>query len=250
MFNLRTHPFAVDAFFDHSLVLTYALPVSTLLPVLPGCLTPDSWNEKWGFVAAAFVSTRHLRPAGFPVWMGRDFILSGYRIFVRYTDMRGRRLRGLYILRSVTNKRIMSFSGNLFTHYHYKTADLKMNTSAERILVSSKKEHIHIEAHCSSEATLPAGSVFENWQQARRFAGPLPFTFSVNEKKNQVVIIEGMRESWTPQPINIVQEQVGWLQQEAFAEKKLASAFLVSGIPYHWKKGRTELLSLTKNLSA
>jgi len=47
MFNLRTHPFAVDAFFDHSLVLTYALPVSTLQPMIPDCLAPDSWNQKW-----------------------------------------------------------------------------------------------------------------------------------------------------------------------------------------------------------
>lgn len=250
MFNLRTHPFAVDAFFDHSLVLTYALPVTILQPMIPGCLVPDSWSEKWGFVAAAFVSTRHLRPAGFPAWMGRNFILSGYRIFVRYTDVRGRRLRGLYIIRSVTNKRIMSFSGNLFTHYQYKTADLKMNNSAHRILVSSEKENIHIEADCSSEAILPAGSVFDTWQQARRFAGPLPFTFSVDEQRKQVVIIEGVRESWTPQPINIVQEQVGWLQQKPFAEKKLVSAFLVSRISYHWKKGRTEPLSLTKKSSA
>ncbi|MFT3678583.1 MAG: DUF2071 domain-containing protein [Chitinophagaceae bacterium] len=250
MFNLRTHPFAVDAFFDHSLVLTYALPVAALQPMIPDCLTLDSWNEKWGFVAAAFVSTRRLRPSGFPAWMGRDFILSGYRIFVRYTDTRGRRLRGLYIIRSVTNKRIMSFSGNLFTHYQYKTADLKMSSSTDRILVSSEKENIHIEADCSNEAILPAGSVFDTWQQARRFAGPLPFTFSADEKKNRVVIIEGVRESWTPQPVNIVQEQAGWLQQKAFAEKKLASAFLVSAIPYHWKKGRTESLAIAKNVSA
>jgi len=250
MFNLRTHPFAVDAFFDHSLVLTYALPVTTLQPMIPGCLSVDSWNEQWGFVAAAFVSTRRLRPAGFPSWMGRDFILSGYRIFVRYTDARGRRLRGLYIIRSVTNSRFMSFSGNLFTHYRYKTADITMHTSADRIWVSSAKEAIHIEADDRTEALLPAGSVFDTWQQARRFAGPLPFTFSADEKKKQVVIIEGVRESWTPQPVNIIQEQVGWLQQDPFAGKKLASAFLVSAIPYHWKKGRTEPLATLKNSTA
>lgn len=249
MLNLRTHPFAVDAFFDHSLVLTYALPVAALQPMIPDCLALDSWNEKWGFVAAAFVSTRRLRPAGFPVWMGRDFILSGYRIFVRYTDVRGRRLRGLYIIRSVTNRRFMSFSGNLFTHYQYKTADLKMNSSADRIWVSSEKENIHIEADGRNEAILPDNSVFDTWQQARRFAGPLPFTFSVDKKRKQVVIIEGVRESWTPQPVSILHHQIGWLQQESFAEKKLASAFLVSSIPYRWKKGRTESLAIAKNVS-
>lgn len=241
MIQLQSHPFPVVAHFDHSLVLTYALPATILQKMIPDCLTIDSWQEQWGFVAAAFVHTRGLRPAGFPRWMGNDFVLSGYRIFVRYKDKRGRRLRGLYIIRSVTNSRWMNFAGNFFTKYKYTAApDLQMINKGSELQVISPEEHIQISAAIAAAPALPATSVFNNWQEARRFAGPLPFTFSVEQKKNRVVIIEGVRESWTPQPVAVQQADIGWLEQPPFLEKRLASAFLVSNIPYRWKKGVIE----------
>ena len=121
---LKSHPFAVEAFFDQSLVLTYAVPAAELAPLLPPCLVPDTWQQHWGFVAVALVQTRHLRPQHWPAWLGHDFYLIGYRIFVRYTTAAGRRLRGLYILRSETNNKLMELGGNLFTHYRYHTVDV------------------------------------------------------------------------------------------------------------------------------
>ena len=74
--SLRRHPFAVDAFFRHSLVLTFAYPTSLLQPLLPPGLTVDE-HEGHGFVAIALVQTEKLRPAVFPAWAGRDFFLAG-----------------------------------------------------------------------------------------------------------------------------------------------------------------------------
>ena len=99
---LKTHPFPVEALFEHSLVLTFAVPRAELLALLPAPLVPDTFSGDWGFLAVALVQTRHLRPKGFPAWLGQDFFLIGYRAFVRYLAPTGKRLRGLYILRSET----------------------------------------------------------------------------------------------------------------------------------------------------
>lgn len=64
-------------------------------------------------------------PKGFPKFMGNDFFLIGYRVFVRYTNQAGKNLRGLYILKSETDKRKMQLLGNIFTHYNYTTTDIK-----------------------------------------------------------------------------------------------------------------------------
>ena len=64
-YRLRRHPFPVDAFFDHSLVLTYALPLQSLAPLLPPGLQVDAYGD-YGFVAIAMVQTRRLRPAQRP----------------------------------------------------------------------------------------------------------------------------------------------------------------------------------------
>jgi hypothetical protein len=113
---LKNHPFAVEAFFTSSIVLSFAVPKEELQCLIPECLTLDTHNEKWGFIAVAMVQTRALRPKGFPTLFGNDFFLVGYRIFVRYINKAGKRLRGLYILKSETDKKRMEVFGNLFTN--------------------------------------------------------------------------------------------------------------------------------------
>jgi Uncharacterized conserved protein (COG2071) len=241
MFNLNNHPFAVEAFFEKSLVLTYAVPKQLLEDKIPPCTTLDTYKEQWAFVAVALVSTKNLRPKGFPTWMGRDFILIGIRIFVHYINNKGKRLRGLYILKSETNKKQMAFLGNIFTHYNYTTTDIVEQSSGQDICFTSQKSafHIHVQNNIT-EVALPPQSPFTDWKDARRFAGPLPFTFTYNEKTKEVLIIEGVRTNWTPKPVSVIRATVSFMEQQGFKESVLANAFVIEKIPYYWKKGIIE----------
>ena len=96
---LKNHPFAVSAYFERSTVLTFAVPKNQLLPFIPECLELDTFQDEWAFVAVAMVQTKSLRPKGTPKFLGNDFFLIGYRIFVRYTTSYNKRLRGLYIIK-------------------------------------------------------------------------------------------------------------------------------------------------------
>jgi hypothetical protein len=241
MLKLKNHPFAVSSHFKRSLVLTYALPKSALAAYIPECLSVDSWQDTFAFLAVALVDTRNLRPAGFPEWMGSDFLLIGYRIFVRYRDAKQKNLRGLYILKSETDKRSMRFVGNCFTKYEYTKTDISFSSTPKGIQVHSNRSHLDIEVKRPTDKTLlPPGSPFKDWKEARRFAGPMPFTFSYTPETQEVLIIEGVRENWTPQPVEVLRHQVGFLTQNGFQDAVLASAFLVEDIPYKWKKGRME----------
>ncbi|MDQ3108755.1 MAG: DUF2071 domain-containing protein [Bacteroidota bacterium] len=241
MFSLKDHPFAVETFFESSIVLTFAVPVEELRSLLPVCLTPDTFDEKWGFVAVAMVSTKKLRPKGFPEFLGNDFFLIGYRVFVRYKNTEGKNLRGLYILKSETDKKKMSFFGNIFTHYKYTTTDIKLTKVADRISVVSEKSGLGISLRTGEEIQLPTTSPFKDWKEARRFAGPLPFTFTVNNETNEVLIIEGVRESWIPKPVEVLSHKIHFLDQKGFKEIVLANAFIIENIPYYWKKGKKEI---------
>lgn len=242
MLTLKNHPFAVEAFFECSLVLTYAVNKKELKEMIPECLEVDSFNDKWAFIAAAMVNTKNLRPKGFPSFMGNDFFLIGYRIFVRYVDNRGKRLRGLYILGSETNKKRMSYLGNTFTHYKYNTTDIDYLTDTEKIEVSSKKSDVEIEVSINNpEPKLPETSPFSNWKEARRFAGPLPFTFTCNAQTKKVIIIEGVRENWDPQPVEVKKSNIGFINKLGFKDIVLANAFIIRDIPYYWKKGKIEI---------
>lgn len=240
--SLKNHPFAVEAFFESSTVLTFAVPKEQLENLIPECLSLDTFNNKWAFVAAAMVQTKDLRPKGFPKSLGNDFFLIGYRIFVRYTNKKGKRLRGLYILKSETDKTKMAFMGNIFTHYNYTTTDVKQIISKNKTEIKSNKSKFNISINKTVETvSLPNNSPFLNWKEARRFAGPLPFTFTYNKQTKEVLIIEGVRQNWKPKPIKIDHYNIDFLKSLNLKNHVLANAFIIENIPYYWKKGKIEL---------
>lgn len=239
---LKDHPFAVEAFFESSTVLTFAVHKEQLEHLIPECLTLDTFNDTWAFIAVAMVQTKELRPKGFPKCLGNDFFLTGYRIFVRYTNTTGKRLRGLYILKSETNKRKMKMMGTIFTHYNYTLTDIIQQNEEKFTIIKSVKSDFNIKINTTAQdVSLPIYSPFTDWKEARKFAGPLPFTFTYNKETREVLIIEGVRQNWKPKPIQITRYHISFLDSLALKNAVLANAFMISNILYYWKKGKKEI---------
>jgi len=248
MMTLKRHPIPIQAHFDYSLVLTYALPEAVLRPLLPPGLVLDTY-EGFGFVAIALVQTRALRPVGLPAWMGRDFFLSGYRIFCRFQRASGQKLRGLKILRSDTDSRLMTLTGNALTHYHYRHCQVDAQRHDQnlsiRIHTPQAEADLSLRADLASEpARPPEGSPFPDWATARKFSGPLPFTFDYEAQTHSIVLIEGVRQHWTPHPLCVQVETPTFFKHPPFDKTSpvLANAFYIANIPYRWRRGVVEPL--------
>lgn len=251
---LKRHPIAVEAKFDYTLVLTYALPADVLKPLLFPGLALDTFahaGQDLGFVAIAMVETKGLRPKGLPSLMGQDFFLTGYRIFVRYKTEDGKTLRGLRILRSDTDKPLMSVVGNFLTHYKYELASVKRKRSQDRLNIKvftpSGRGNLEVDAiigDTDTDAALPVGSPFKTIREARQFEGPMPFTFDFEKETNSVLMVEGVRQEWHPRNIEVDVKTVDFFRYGPFknVEPRLASAFYIENIPYWWKEGRCEKL--------
>lgn len=243
--SLKRHPIPIRAFFRHCLVLTYAFPEPVLRPLLPPGLTLDAWHG-FGFLAVAMVQTEGLRPVGAPAALGQDFFLTGYRIFSRFRTRAGRSLRGLRILRSDTDKRRMVVAGNLLTHYNYVKCDVA--ASEEKGLLEIRVDtggeaDLHVVADLAGKpAPLPEGSPFADLREARKFAGPLPYTFDYEAETGSMVLIQGVRKSWDPQPVRVEVRECGFLRRQPFASETpvLANAFHLQDVPYRWERGVVE----------
>jgi hypothetical protein len=240
--TLKRHPIAVKAFFRHSLVLTYAVPKEVIEPMLPPGLTADCHGE-WAFVAAAMVQTERLRPVGIPGWLGQSFFLTGYRVFTRFHAENGKTLRGLKVIRSDTDKRTMQVLGNAFTHYAYRKVEAELTASQEELSITVKSHdgtsNVSVIAYLSQEG-LPAGSVFENAKQARRFAGPMPFTFDYEPETDSMVVVEGVRKEWSPKLIQVDVSELSFLSQPPFdkVDPILSSAFYLHDVNYRRRPGQ------------
>ena len=240
---LKGHPFPVVAYFERVVAVSFGFPESILRPLVDEGLELDVF-EGIGFVTVALVWTKALRPAGFPEILGRDFFLAGYRVFTRLADEQGRRLRGLKILQSETDKRSMVWMGNLLTQYGYRLVKTRIEESGIETRVRTERsdgvETLDIAFEERADGVdLPEGSPFKDWRTARRFAGPMPFTFS-GLGNGDFVVIEGTRQSWSPRPVHLRHWKVSLFEELPFqgTSPVVANAFMVRDVPYRWERGR------------
>jgi hypothetical protein len=68
----------------------------------------------------------------------------------------------------------------------------------------------------------------------------MPFTFTHDAETQKMISVEGVRQKWTPTPIEIQTHKVPYFDQFNFTSCTLANAFTVQDVPYLWKKGTTE----------
>jgi Uncharacterized conserved protein (COG2071) len=243
LYRLRRHPIPMTAHFRHSLVLAYAFPREALQRLLPPGLVVDAYGE-FGFAAAAVVQVDSMRPAGVPRALGRPYVLAGYRIFCRFRTPDGRDLRGLHILRSDADAWSMVTVGNVLTHYRYHHSTAELTEAGDGLAVSIRTRDgegdLDVTADLGSRpASLPSGSPFTEPRHARRFAGPLPFTFDYEPETGSIVVIEGVRRRWDPQPVAVSVERAAFFQTARFGGFRpvLANAFYVADVDYLWRRG-------------
>ncbi|HEV8229347.1 MAG TPA: DUF2071 domain-containing protein [Candidatus Limnocylindria bacterium] len=240
---LRRHPFAIAAHFDFSLVLTYALPAIVLEAMIPPGLALDR-NGKLGFLAIAMVQTRDLRPGGWPAGTGRDFFLTGYRVFTRLAAKPS--LRGLRILRSDADSPLMVVVGNIFTRYGYSLCRVKQRRSdgvlSLEVTTRGRVADLSLRVRLDDPEAPPLGSPFADLAQARRYAGPLPYTFDYEPETRSIVVVRATRGRWSPRPVTVERVRLAFLARPPFAGARpvLAGAFIVEDVAYRWERGYRE----------
>jgi hypothetical protein len=153
-------------------------------------------------------------------------------------------MRGLYILRSDTDKQLMVTVGNLLTHYRYRKAVVHTAEHAKTFEVDIRtpggEADLHVAADLSrAPEAPPPGSPFDDLREARKYAGPLPYTFDYEPDTECVVLIRGVRSAWDPKPVAVDVRAVAFFQRPPFRghEPVLANAFHVADVDYRWERG-------------
>jgi hypothetical protein len=249
---LKRHLLSMRAWFDFVLSVTYAAPAAILSKFVAPGLRLDEWKGL-GFFAAAFVQTRHMRPALLPRFAGASYFFAGYRLFCRYSTVDCRELRGLQILRSDTDATMMAAVGNLLTHYNYHVAKVNVERIGDLLSLRVASHDGCGNAELTAELAgppdfLPDGSPFLSSHDARRFAGPVPFTFDYEPETNSIIRVGGVRMDWKPRLVPVAIKKLSFLDQNEFADASpvLASCFYLEGVDYHWKRGIREELGAAK----
>lgn len=241
---LRRHPFPMECRFRRSLVVAWAFEAEAIQAMLPAPLEADTYRDdegrSWGFAAVALVDLEDLRRSGTPRWLGSSSTMAGYRLFARMRNQRGQWMRGLKILRSDVNRTLVATGANLTTRYGYHVTRTHVEVDGERshyrFTSGDGSADVDIEVH--GPGAVPSGSPFADARAARRFAGPLPYTFSSDP--DGVVVVKSDREGWTPEPVDVTVRAATFFDRGPFAglERRLANAFELRDIEYGWRAGQ------------
>jgi hypothetical protein len=88
-------------------------------------------------------------------------------------------------------------------------------------------------------APVPEGSPFLSSKDARKFAGPLPYTFDYEPETHSIIRIRGVRQVWNPMPVAVEVRENTFLKQKPFRDATpiLANAFYLRDVPYRWERG-------------
>jgi hypothetical protein len=136
-------------------------------------------------------------------------------------------------------------AGNLLTHYNYHLCEAILEEREDeiqwKIRTPNAEANLEVTAKLSDDpAPLPDASPFSTMKDARRFAGPLPYTFDYEEATESIIGIRALRQSWDPKPVEVKVVRPTFLDREPFCHAKpiLANAFHVQNVPYQWQRGR------------
>lgn len=150
----------------------------------------------------------------------------------------GRLRRGLQILGSETDRWLMAAGGRLFTHYGYRRVAVDVSgDGAMRRITTSGGLVLEVQG---GRGELPPTSVFQSWEAARRYAGPMPFTFA--SEKRAIVSVAGTRAHWKPLPLALVDWRIPFFEKLVGTPAVPAAVFLVENVDYRWERGVREPL--------
>ena len=138
----------------------------------------------------------------------------------------------------------MVAGGNLLTHYRYRRAALRCEERDGRLEVAVRTRggdaDLDVVADLANlPGPLPPGSPFASAADARRYAGPLPWTFDYEPETDSIVMIHGRRSHWEPQSVAVTVRACGFFAHGLLAgcTPVLANAFHVAGVDYRWDRG-------------
>jgi hypothetical protein len=239
--RMQCHPFPIATTLRDSLVLLYAVDAEVLQQFCPPGLELERVGT-FGMVALATVQASNVRPRGAPSWFGRDFMLTGYRVVVRFRAPDGTIRRALRIIQSDTDSAVMRFGGNVFTEYGYRRRAISTGHAGDTYSVHIANKGIvelAITADVATDEVLPVGSPFSSTREARRYTGPLPWTIGYIEDLDSFIAVRGHRTSWKPRLVSVNVDVCTFFDQSPFRghEAKLAAAFYMESVDYSWDRG-------------
>jgi len=224
----------METVFKSCFLVNFGMKPELLASLLPHPIKPDIHNGE-AFLSIVISDLVDMRPTFIPKGLGFNFNQIVYRAIVTTNGE-----RGVHFLRSDADSRIMCFTGNLFSFFHFNYANI-LNTSTwgrHNIELTSKDKQANIKASYDTSKLvydMPESSVFSNLTAAKEFFAELYVAFST--MSNQTTAVRIKRTNWDVSLVSDAHAKYDFMDGSDMFPKgstRLDSIFYVQNLFYHW----------------
>jgi uncharacterized protein YqjF (DUF2071 family) len=237
-------PAAANTVWAEAVCINFRVDPAALRPLVPDVFELDLFS---GYAWISLTASR-LKDFGvgwIPKALRMNFYQSTYRAHVKYTDFRGRQMRGCYFVRSETNSRLMSTVANLlpeFKAHRCATWPILMARRGDHWLLTvdsgdDPAGRVVLLLDTSQELlSMPATSKFPSLDEARALIVDFVDAFAYDPDAREVFILRIERGPWNLRVVRPIEHYLGYFHTPPFSphNAELDSVFYFTDTPYRW----------------
>lgn len=198
-------------------LINFSVEKEEVLPLLPAGLALRDYRGR-ALISMVNVQLRRMRPGFFPRPLHFNYQHIGFRLLVDDARYNGGAAKGIYFLRSFTDKALVVQGGSWFTNYKLEQAQLENRNGSFAL-----RQHDHYLRYQLLEQEPPAGDA-----GLQDMVGALDRAYAYIG--HTLVRVQIMRERWPIVPV-----RCEGFATNFFRTARLEGAFQVREmIPYRW----------------
>jgi hypothetical protein len=222
---------------DRRILVNYHVDPGVLASLLPAPFRPQVVHGL-GMVGICLIRLKHIRPVGFPAWLGISSENAAHRIAVEWDD-NGTVQSGVYVQRRDTSSRLnVVAGGRVFPGVHHH-ARFTVNETVEHCSIALRSDDgvtdLFVRGHRSDR--LPTSSMFTSLEEASAFFRAGAAGYSATREPGRFEGLDLHCLNWHVEPLEIDEVRSSYFQNESLfpaGSTGFDCALLMRGIEHEW----------------
>ncbi len=230
----------LHGYIDRRILINFRADPNTVEKIIPSPFRPKIYKNK-AIVGICLIRLKHIKPKGFPDFMGISSENSAHRIAVEWEE-NGETKSGVYIPRRDTSHKLNALAGGRIfpgKHYYAKFNVQENNGNYHIHFKSSDDTEILIEA--SETEAFNNNSIFETLAYASDFFENGDLGYSPHKKKFDGLRLKAYK--WEVRPLKVSKVKSSFFENEEIFPKGSVifdNALLMTDIEHEWKSEKNK----------
>lgn len=196
-------------------LINFSVDLAEVLPLVPAGIKVRDFNGK-AIISMVNVKLKQMRPTGLPKGFSFDYQHVAFRLLVDDSDLNEGKYKGIFFLKSFSNKPMVVWSGNLMTNYQLSHAQIQDDT--EFVL---QQQDRFVNYRLTEEKA-------EESPELKAMIGALDRAYAIEGERLMKTQIQ--REEWPIEWVNCVGFETNFFQSAQF----LGALRVKQVIDYQW----------------